>query len=133
MIRLYKFRGKNLENGEWVYGSLIMKSYDDVLIVNSDGDFQVDPDTVGMMLFKWRRREFYDGDIVKYQSRDESGPYVYVSAWRYASTDVTHTDGYIQHDGKERFYVDGPATFNLQNCEVIGNVYDNKELYEEIS
>lgn len=48
MNREIKFRGKRLDNGEWVYGDLL-HLVDGVYISNDNGNnmAQVDPDTVG--------------------------------------------------------------------------------------
>lgn len=51
--RIIKFRGKRIDNGEWIYGDLIQnKDIATAIIPQNPGyknyyDFQVDPDTVG--------------------------------------------------------------------------------------
>ncbi|MEK5166008.1 hypothetical protein NYE69_27180 [Paenibacillus sp. FSL R5-0527] len=70
-MRDYKFRGKRVDNGEWVYGYLIKDESGEVNIVNNYGTSyswdEVDPETVGQIFpFKdSEESELYPGDIIK--------------------------------------------------------------------
>lgn len=71
-IRDIKFRGKRLDNGEWIYGDL-NHLVDGVYISNDHGCnmAQVDPDTVGMNtgLIDRNDHEIYGGDILAHNGR----------------------------------------------------------------
>ncbi|MCY9765092.1 YopX family protein [Paenibacillus alvei] len=83
MSKQNKYRGKRIDNGEWVYGYLIG---DDVIvgeIVEWDDDYfctlfwlKVDPETVGQYIGKKDQfgTEIYEGDIDG--SDDENPMYV---------------------------------------------------------
>lgn len=124
-MREIKFRGKRLDNGEWVVGSYIEAENRDRSIAHQIIPYkaglvvrEVDPATVGQYtgLKDKNGKEIYEGDILL----DESGTYAVV--------------GYSMG----AFYVDFGEGFDLQYfaeciheiCEVVGNVHDDPELLE---
>lgn len=124
-MREIKFRGKRLDNGEWIYGSLLVSHFKDdkkerYFITQFSGNYtfehEVDPATVGQYtgLKDKNGKEICEGDILL----DESGTYAVVG----------HSMG--------AFYVDFGEGFDLQYfteciheiCEVVGNIHDDPEL-----
>lgn len=132
MSREIKFRGKRLDNNEWVYGSLCLDPYrgdaeisdhDDINLMMVD----VNPDTVGQFtgLEDNNGKEIYEGDILDCTVFDFNGndkQYRVKIEWCY-----TEFCGFVI--GK------GGVWWNLHflweqddEIEVIGNIYDNPEL-----
>lgn len=67
----YKFRGKRLDDGEWVFGSLIITNGHPPCIMTPENDgYDVDPATVGMYTGeKINDVEAYEHDIVQVLGR----------------------------------------------------------------
>lgn len=137
MKRINKFRAKRIDNGEWVYGSLIKDDKCDhlpafILLVNNEWlteIHKVDPNTIGQFTgcLDKHGHEVYEGDIV--------------DAWS-AGSHCTH--GLI-HFASCRFFIllngdNGPlGPWNLapsqyndidEHLEVVGNVIDNPDKVE---
>ena len=75
-MREIKFRGKRLDNGEWIYGSLLVSHFKDdkkerYFITQFSGNYtfehEVDPNTVGQFtgLRDKNGRDIWEGDIFK--------------------------------------------------------------------
>lgn len=110
------FRGKWLDNGEWVEGDLYHRN-EEVLINNFYEGFNlaVDPATVGQYtgLKDKNGKRVFEGDIVDFKGSK------FVIAW---------LDKYSRFAGTQPGIVF--AGFNLAYCEVIGNIHDHPELLE---
>jgi uncharacterized phage protein (TIGR01671 family) len=133
IMREYKFRGKRIDNGEWVYGYYFIEERDiedgiiwrDIpQIQQRYGDhfqyFDVDLATVGQYtgLHDKNGREIFEGDIVKcinYHG-EVIGHIDYEGSLYYLACSSGYSDEYL---------------FNCKDFEVIGNIYDNPELLKE--
>ena len=124
MMREILFRGKRVDNDEWVYGFLTCMNYIDVFTqkVCYDGEeelkyctvehCQVDAHTVGQYtgLTDKNGKKIFEGDIVE---------------------SPNGTQGFIEWQNAEcAFLVNiGDDWQTMDDCpyEVVGNIYDNKE------
>lgn len=122
-MRKIKFRGKRLDNGEWVVGSYIEAENRDRSIAHQIVPYEsgeavreVDPATVGQFtgLKDKNGREIYEEDILL----DESGVYavVYYSMGTFC---VDFGEGFDL-----QYFTDGIHEI----CDVGGNIHDNPEL-----
>nr|DAM56601.1 MAG TPA: YopX protein [Caudoviricetes sp.] len=147
-MRQILFRGKRVDNDEWVYGFLRCGNYIDVWTPHTwkdeDGNtgeyatvetYQVDPETVGQYtgLTDKNGKKIFEGDIVgleygdKILSRgDMQFDYgVFGVEWTGFKKNKGMVGGFGQLHNLRRFD-DGLA----DRIKVIGNIYDNPELLE---
>lgn len=127
MNRTIKFRGKRIDNGEWVYGDLLQPTeicdiYEIANCESIDGTRdEVTPETIGQYtgLHDKNGKEIYEGDIVGID---------------YLSYIVT---GVVTYSTKDAMYIltntnsiadENEPLGDYKNLEVIGNTYDNPEL-----
>ena len=142
-MREYKFRGKENSTGRWVYGGLFKEPAppqcfektleDKYWIVYPNPRFMpdwnlpfdmvrtdVDKNTIGQYtgLHDKNGKEIYEGDIVKsfFVDTDEAGNEIY----KYYIMEVKYDEVLCSYK------ID-----KFMNLEVIGNIYENKELLNE--
>jgi len=144
MNREIKFRGKRLDNGEWVYGDFVAGQF----IVSGyygskrgygvrgvylgfDSVHVIDPETVGQYtgLKDTNDVEIYEGDIVRCKelTRKKLVEYTSVVFWDEYSFLVEDTNGCWSGLG---LFTDDPTKYPLTEVDVIGNKWDNPELLE---
>lgn len=120
-MRNVKFRGKRIYNGEWVYGYLF-KIWDKCYILwettnnnNVPKVIEVEQETIGQFigLHDKNGKEIHEGDIVKIQDELCIVEYNY-NAFCLKVIDQTKPYGWVD--------------FIVYKCEVIGNIYENKNL-----
>jgi len=140
-MREIKFRGKDIETGEWRYGSLI-KTYDGRRFIQESGQpldtstpntvfeaYEVDPETVGEFtgLPDKNSVEIYEGDVVEYEDYTH-GAFVSFSGKdiqprnREAVVTGNLFSGVHLH-GSALAY--SSASEISSKLEVIGNIHDN--------
>ena len=139
-MREILFRGKRVDNGEWVEGCLL--SFDSVIgtksyIIPQDEmcswisksashTVEVDPNTVGQYIGvkdKFGKKVFED-DIIE-------ETYICATNGRYAVSYDESSFTYINPKGWEDVIDDNEYGINIGLCKVIGNIHDNPELMEE--
>jgi uncharacterized phage protein (TIGR01671 family) len=122
-VREILFRGKRLDNGEWIQGDIVQFPVHGIVrIVEQEPsykDAEVDSDTVGQYtgLTDKNSNEIFEGDIVK-TSHGGSTYYAKIE-WDDGSFWVTN------HDIQMPSYISEVSKTYL---EIIGNIYDNPEL-----
>lgn len=136
-MREIKFRAKMSKTREWVVGSLIrqqMRGYKDsfcVLILDnvftSNRIVAIDKETIGQFTGLQDRngRDIFEGDIVRSTICTE---FVYEVAYndkRFASFGLRRKQDAFMHYFGEAIEAD--------ECEVIGNVFDNQELLNQVN
>ena len=150
MKREIKFRGKRIDTGEWIFGSLHIPNkllrgvyicpdttFGDLVPGFKDGDdfeemaklgcaigryHRVDIESVGQYtgLKDKNGQEIYEGDIVKI---DEGDPVAVSYENIYASFGIYRKGWAFLHYFHE--------AVEPEDCEVIGNVHDNPELLKQ--
>ena len=145
-MREYKFRGKEIDTGKWVYGGLFKEPAppqcfektleDKYWIVYPDPRYMpdwnlpyqmvrtdVEKETIGQYtgLKDRNMKEIYEGDVIKVFTNKE---------WRIGKIIYEHSGFTIDvTNNKELKY--GRTSIIEKLTEVIGNIYDNKNLLEK--
>ena len=158
-MREILFRGKRMNNGEWVHGSYAYQyGCHQILLEQTDGEYgfdnyHVDPDTVGQFtgLTDKNGKKIFEGDIVKCRHRvvrfyledieninprrsygketEENDSYGF-SCFYWRNYAVSFRDGCIRiQNGSDHHEIRANYIYN-HAIEVIGNIHDNSELME---
>ena len=160
-MREILFRGKRMDNGEWVEAASILRTVDGAvrelyiaakagmdMALDADGNvhtmtagphvlyYRVDPDTVGQFtgLTDKNGKRAFEHDVIKHHFGDEIG------VIRYG--EYRNPFGDDSHGGHVGFYVDwvtgeAPGTLRkdlaywMKIVEVIGSIHDNPELLNQ--
>lgn len=147
-MRQIKFRGKDIETGEWLYGYLVQPIGQNPRIyvqdVKTEGVasffvYDVEESTVGQFigLLDKNKNEIYEGDIVRNKEiggywHEHLGVVRYYEEGCCFGIDVTTTSltgaELILFSPGENSFNDGYCTITYTNeYEVLGNIHDNPE------
>lgn len=146
MNREILFRGKRVDNGEWIYGDLLTPTdIMDVWEISENtgmGDrYEIDPETVGQYTGITDKNEtkIFEGDIL----RGYKYPYLSEGHFNYYAEVIYFENcpafGLYTFKNPNLDFIAGISHGNTdfidywecENWEVIGNIYDNPELMEE--
>lgn len=127
MSRVNKYRGAHIHvhpqnehlNGTWIYGYLSDENY--INSLDLEGEFLVDKDTVGQYIGVDDKngKEIYEKDIVRVDGKREL----------FTVVRVCDTARFGLQGKEELLYLE----FGIgSRIEVIGNVYENVDLLEEV-
>ena len=145
MPREIKFRGKRLENGQWVYGypycwhskrtagrlkAFIHEVTFQDGLKTLDAQLEVDPNTVGQYtgLLDKNGKEIYEGDIIRECYT------IFPDDMEVFISEVLFQNGSFQLSGEDYEPFGGDSSMcsvKSTDLEVIGNIYENSELLED--
>ena len=134
MNRTIKFRGKRLDNGEWVYGDLEYNRAKNIARIHTydeDGEYliqhSVDPATVGQFtgLLDKNGKEIYEGDILMLGSSDAG---ICEVKWNESQLAFCIRFYYERNLGIRPL---GAWARDGKNIAILGNIHDNPELLNE--
>jgi uncharacterized phage protein (TIGR01671 family) len=126
-MRDYKFRGKRVDNGEWVYGGYTYdRPQNSHYIIDFDEGYleEVIPESVGMStnLKDKPGKEIWEGDVVKKSKWD----FIWIVEFKKGGFVVTDKSGFSlsTQDIKLKKNI-------LEDCEVIGDIFSTPDLLKE--
>lgn len=140
-MREILFRGKRVDNGEWLYGfyhnetSIESAASDRKIthhhIYTQDFDLLVDPDTVGQYtgLKDKKGTKIFEGDIIKIRKdTDFYGKPITFKGVVFFNEDECGFE--IGKNGMKGYCISSLASYIFKSSatEIIGNFYDNPEL-----
>ena len=133
-MREILFRGKRIDNGEWVYGLLcrVGNTYANIVDKDTEVIYSVLTKTIGQStgMTDKNGKKIFEGDILKivhkYQSPFDDDTKEY--------TDITTDVVFFDDEGLCFSYGKSPFLCVADNVtaeyEVVGNIHDNPELLE---
>lgn len=133
-MREILFRGKRIDNGEWIEGSLSTEYYQNhgvVLICPSEDEaYKVDPSTVGQYtgLTDKNGKKIFEGDIFIDPDFADDNIRCFV---RFSDDDCAFIAKNASNS--DEYFLRDYSVFGKMEIKVIGNIHNNPELLEEQS
>lgn len=124
-MREILFRGKRIDNGEWLCGNLTVWSDGSASLDKEPTEasplYAVDPETVGQYTgLTANGKKIFEGDIIKSCENDDVYFVKYCADDNYPAFDVVPEIN-IECNGLSHLHI-------VEGIEVIGNIHDNPEL-----
>ena len=133
-MREISFRGKRIDNGQWVYGGFYKEPTNDIksgfsYIVTSSLTFAgnahaVIPETVGQFtgLTDKHGNKIFEGDVLQGDDIEDDVYYVV----RIGQSDENRYECFLDFNGDNQCWLPFIDSFN--RMKIIGNIHDNPEL-----
>lgn len=123
------FRGKRIANNKWVFGDFLHLPSGNAIL--SDKGFAIiEPETVGQFtgLTDKNGKKIFEGDIINYEYETFDKQKILVKYVIQYNADEARFRAELTNDG----IIYDLLTFRetQKRAEVIGNIYDNEELWE---
>ena len=131
-MRKILFRGKRIDNGEWVYGLLWKKKFNTKKVFihffpneDDEDDYAVViPETIGQYtgIKDNNDKKIFEGDIVRINNSEDC---------LIISFDTEHDGCFICSNKKKYPYYYHRLQYKNAEYEVVGNIHDNPELLND--
>ena len=137
MEREILFRGKRIDNGEWVEGNYIFEDFDRVGIHQIGTIIQcfVIPETVGQFtgLLDKNDNKIFEGDIIKFINGRLLDVRFNRETLQWELTDVGVPDWEVNHlhNTLPLSELEVETCYGEMTSEIVGNIHDNPELLKE--
>ena len=140
-MREILFRGKRIDNGEWVDGFYVCLNGKEHRIYSGYAEtdcghyypdcWTIDPKTVGQFtgLTDKNGKKIFEGDIILFEDESPSN-YEYHDSTEMRCGEIKFDDGQFYFTNRIVVEMEDLLYYGTIDVEVIGNIHDNPELLE---